>query len=200
MATGKDYTVEGLGAGDMEWPKDFKLKNSSGTALFSVDSTGVTGMTRVSQTRLISVGAKVGATAGWVVKAADDKNSLARCPASQTASTLVVPLSGFKAGDTITSYYLVGQIESAGNTATLDAALRKQTVAAGDLTDALCTGGAMTQISVTADTAISSANSTKAVTAEVVGADETFYLLLTATTAASTDIDLAGVAVVYTEA
>lgn len=200
MTTGNDYTVEGLGAGDMQWPKDFKLKNASGTALFAVDSTGVTTLTRASQKKLIAVGAKAGATSGWVVNAADNKNSLARLPASQSGSTLVIPLPDFKAGDIINSYHLVGQIESAGGTVTVDCSLRKQTAAAADLTDAAVTGGDMVQLSVTADTIMSSANTSKTITADTVGADETFYLLVTATTAGSTDIDLQALAVTYTEA
>ena len=200
MATGTNYSVEGLGAGDMSWPKDFKLKNDSGTALFAVDSTGVTTLARVSQKELIQNGAKVGATAGWVVNAADNKNSLGRVPASQTASTLVVPLSGLKVGDIITGWHLVGQIESAGGICTVDSSLRKQTAAAADLTDAAVAGAGMTQLSVTADTIMSSANTTGVVTADTVGVDETFYVLITVTTAASTDVDLQAVAVVKTEA
>ena len=200
MATGTDYSVEGLGDGDMQWPKDFKLKNSSGTSLFSVDSTGVTAAVRVSQKRLITAGAKVGATSGATVAHADNLNSLFRVPASQTASTVVIPINGLKVGDSITSYHLVGQIESAGGTVTVDAALRKQTAAAADNTDALVTGGSMTQLSVTADTIMSSANTAKSVTADVVGADESFYLLVTVTTGGSTDVDALAVAIVVTEA
>ena len=200
MATGSDYTVEGLGAGDMTWPKDFALKNSSGTSILTVSGTSVSTLTRTSQKRLIQVGAKVGATSGWVVNAADNKNSLARLPASQSGSTLVIPISGLKVGDTITSYHLVGQIESAGGTVTVDAAIRKQTAAAADLTDAALTSGSITQLVVTADTIISATNAAATPTADVVGADETFYVLITATTAGSTDIDLQALAIVVTEA
>lgn len=200
MATGNDFRVEGLGAGDMQWPKNFALKNASGTSLFEVDSTGVTTLTRASQKRLITAGAKIGATAGAAVSAADNVNSLFRVPASQTAATVVIPISGLKVGDIINSYHLLGQIESAGNTVTVDAALRKQTVAAGDNVDSLVTGGAMVQLSVTADTAMSASNTSKTVTADTVGADESFYLLVTVTTAGSTDVDCLGVAVVVTEA
>lgn len=201
MATGSDYKVEGLGDGDMTWPKDFKLVNSSGTSLFAVDSTGITAATRVSQVLQIQAGAKVGATAGAVVNAADDKNSLFRVPASQSAATVVVPLTGLKVGSTVTSYYIVGQIESAGGSVTVDAALRKQTAAAADLTDAAITGGGIAQLAVTADTIMSSSNTSPAsMTAEVLGANETLYLLITITTAGSTDVDAQAVHVVYTEA
>jgi len=139
--------------------------------------------------------AKVGATAGWTVGAADNLGLMATLPASQTASTLVVPVP-VKVGDTITSFSLIGQIESAGNTATLDANLRKITSAAADVTDASL--DSITQVSVTAD-AIVSASKTLG-TPEVVGENETFYILITGTTAASTDVALQGVSITVTEA
>lgn len=142
--------------------------------------------------------AKVGATAGWTVAAASNTSRVTMA-AGGTASTLVIPIvAALKVGWTITGFYLVGQIESAGNTCTLDASLFKLTAAAADLTDASI--GAITQISVTADTEISAANSTKTLdTPEVIAANESFYVLLTGTTAANTDIDLMGVAVIVTE-
>lgn len=150
---------------------------------------------RTGQERIHSMGAKVGGTAGWTVGAADDLGLAATCPASQTASTLVLPISGLKVGDTITAFKVVAQIESGGNTVTLDANLRKLTTAAADVTDASV--GSISQVSVTEDTAVA-----EEVTglSEVVAADETFYVLLTATTAASTDIALQGVTVTVTEA
>lgn len=134
--------------------------------------------------------AKIGATAGWAVNAADDIGYLATCPASQTASTLVVPISGLLVGDKITAFSVVGQIESAGNTVTLDAELRKHTAAAADPSDASV--GSITQISETADAIVSAS---KTGLSDTVGADETFYVLLTATTGASTDIALMGVTI-----
>lgn len=175
----------------------YLLTGEAGATIVRATETSVTSMVRTAQKRLITDGAKVGGTAGWVVRAADNKNSLARCPASQTASTLVVPISGLKVGDTITGVHLLGQIESAGNAVTVDMSFRKQSVAAADLADAEVV--AMTQISVIADTAISSTNSS-VVCSDVVGADESFYVLITATTLGSTDIDLAGVAVIVSEA
>lgn len=169
-----------------------------GTAIMAATSSGVSSMVR-SKTHCINTGSKVGGTAGWTVGGgAVDTGLVATCPASQTASTLVVPVPGLKVGDTITAFYLAGQIESAGNTATLDADLRKLTAVAADVTDASV--GAITQISATADTAITSSNSTKSSLAEVVADGETFYVLLTATTAASTDIALQGVYITVTEA
>lgn len=148
--------------------------------------------------RIYTTGAKVGATAGWAVGAANNVGRMATCPAGQTAATLVVPITGLKVGDTITSFHLVGQVESGGNTATVDADMRKLTAAAADLTDASI--GAITQLSATSDTIMSASNTSKTLdTAEVLAADETVYVLITATTAAATDIDLMGVAVVVTE-
>ena len=102
-----------------------------------------------------------------------------------------VPL---KVGWTITGFRVIAQIESAGGTVTLDAALRKQTNAAGDPVDASV--GAITQVSVTADTAVSAA---KNGLSEIVAADETFYILVTGTTAASTDIALQGITLTVDE-
>lgn len=150
---------------------------------------------RASQQRVINTGAKVGATAGWSLGGGAVNTGLtATLPASQTASTLVIPIPGLKVGDTITAFSLVGQIESAGGAVTLDADLRKHTAAAADVTDASV--GAITQVSVTADAIVSAS---KAALAEVVAADETFYVLLTGTTAAVTDIALQGITVTVTE-
>lgn len=201
MATGTDYKVEGLGAGDMQWPKDFKLVNSSGTALFSVDSTGITAAARTGVRRIITSGAKVGATSGATVNHADNLASLFRVPASQSACTVVIPISGLKVGDIITSYNLNGQIESAGGTVTIDAALYRGAGVAADNTATAITGGGIVQLSVTADTLLSSANTAPAsMTAETLAANETVFLLVTVTTAGSTDVDVLSVMVTVTEA
>jgi hypothetical protein len=174
------------------------VRGDAEDATYSGTTTFTGSVVRASQKRLISGYSKVGATAGWTVGGGAVNTGLtATMAASQTAGTLVVPIHGLKVGDTITSFHLIGQIESAGNAVTLDADLRKLTAAAADVTDASV--GAITQISVTADTAITVANSNKASLAEVVAADETFYVLLTGTTAASTDIALQGVAITVTE-
>ena len=130
--------------------------------------------------------AKVGAAAGWVLGAGDNLPYVATMAASQTAGTLVVPLSNLKIGDTITGYTVNAQVESAGGTVTIDAALRAVTNAAGEPTDAAI-GTGMTQVSVTADTAVSQ---TKTGHTEVVAVGKSYYLLITATTAGSTDIIL----------
>jgi hypothetical protein len=154
---------------------------------------------RASQKRIYSGYSKVGATAGWTVGGGAVNTGLtATMAAGQAAGTLVVPISGLKVGDTITSFHLIGQVESAGNNVTIDADLRKLTAAAADVADASV--GAITQLVVAVDTILSATSTNKASLTEVVAADETFYVLLTATTTASTDIALQGVAVTVTEA
>ena len=147
-----------------------------------------------SYRRIINTGAKIGTTAGWTIQTNDDLGLIATCQASRAAATLVIPVSGLTVGDKITAFSVVGQIESAGNTVTLDADLRKHTAAAADVSDASV--GSITQISVAADTIISSS---KTGLTEVVAADETFYVLLTATTAVLTDIALQGITITVSE-
>lgn len=139
---------------------------------------------------------KAGTGAGWAAPSAANANtSIVGLPASTGASHWVIPISGLKVGDTITAFSVVGQIESAGNAAVLDADLRKLTVAAADFTDASI--GAITQISKTADYAIN--DSKTLATPEVVAANEQYYVLITATTLASTDIQLAGITLTVQE-
>lgn len=133
---------------------------------------------------------KAGATAGWTT--ANDNGSTT-CPQSQTASTWIIPIMGLNVGDVITAFRVSGQIESGGNAVTLDADLRATTAAAADLTDASL--GAITQISKTADYLIN--DSKTLATAETVTSGKSYYVLLTATTAAATDIALQGVQVTY---
>lgn len=153
---------------------------------------------RLAQKRILNTGAKIGAGAGWALGAAANTALLGTVPASQTAATLVIPIPGLKVGDVITAFHLIGQIESGGEAVTVDAELRKHTAVAADVSDALV--ASMTQLSVIADTAMGSANTSKSAIAETVGADETFYLLLTVTTLADTDVALQGIAITVTEA
>jgi hypothetical protein len=138
-----------------------------------------------SETLQIGTRAKVGAAAGWVVGAADNLPYVGTLPASQTGSTLVIPIDGLRIGDTITGFRVVGQVESAGNAVTIDGDLRAVTNVAAEPTDASI--GTMTQVNVTADTAVSQQ---KTGLAEVVTSGKTYYLKLTATTGAATDIIL----------
>lgn len=175
-----------------------EIKAPSGDVVLRVTDAGIE---TPQATRKIIVNAagqgKVGATAGFVVAAGDDV-ALVTCPAEQTAATLVVPLTGLKVGEVINAFHLLGQIESAGGTVTVDADLRKHTTAAADVADASV--GTITQVEVTADTALGAANSRVASLGEVVAEDATYYVLITATTAAATDIALQGVAVEVTPA
>lgn len=141
---------------------------------------------------------KAGTTAGWV-PGAGNNISLATLPAGVTAGTLVVPVTGLKVGDIISGFYAVGQVESAGNTASITVELRKMTAAAADVSDATVdTTGA---VSFTADAIMSSSNVAKTLSApKTVGADESFYFLVSGTTAASTDIALQGIAINVTKA
>lgn len=150
--------------------------------------------------KLISASSgRVGATAGWAAPSAHSgftNSGVVGLPASQSASTFVIPLTGLKVGDTITAFKVEAQVESAGGAVTLDADLRKLTNVAADITDASI--GAITQVAVTADTKVESSKTLA--TPEVVAADEQYYVLLTGTTAASTDIQLLGITLSVTEA
>lgn len=142
---------------------------------------------------------RAGATAGWAAPSAHasmTNSGLVGLPASQTASTWVIPITGLKVGDTITAFKVAAQIESAGGAVTLDADLRKLTNAAANPTDASI--GGITQVAVTADTAVASSKTLD--TPEVVAADEQYYVLITGTTAGSTDVQLLGITLSVTEA
>jgi hypothetical protein len=143
-------------------------------------------VTRVGRYRAFNPIGKIGATAGWVVGAADNVHVVGRLPQSQTSSTLVVPINGLRAGSRIQGGFLSGQIESAGGTATITWALRKQTAAAADPTDALVEDMAAA-LSVTADTALGVSNTAIPAIDEEVVAGVTYYVLITGTTAGSTD-------------
>jgi hypothetical protein len=162
-------------------------------------STGTVLLTgRTSQQFIQSIAyAKLGASgAGWVIGAADSI-SLATLPASQTDENMVIPITvPLKVGTIITGFTINGQIESAGNTATLDASLCKMTAVDSDFTSATI-GALAATLSKTADYKIVDGNST--ITAETVAADETFFILVEGTTAASTDIAIGGVTLTVTE-
>lgn len=135
---------------------------------------------------------RAGTTAGWVNTGTNINQ--ATVAASQTAGTFTIPVSGLGLGDRITAFKVVAQIESAGGAVTLDADLRKLVNAAGDPVDSSI--GAITQVSVTADTAV--AASKTLATTEVFETGDSLYFLLTATTAASTDIRLLGIEITVT--
>jgi hypothetical protein len=138
---------------------------------------------------------RAGATAGWALPSAHSgftNTTVVGLPASQTASTFVIPVTGLQLGDVVTSFKVIAQIESAGNAVTLDADLRKITNAAANATDASI--GAITQVSVVADTAV--ATEKVLATAETIASGEMLYVLISGTTLGSTDVQLLGVELV----
>jgi len=166
------------------------LPKTTGTVLLN------TSAVRTAQQYVQGIaGAKVGASGeGWVINAADSK-CLATLPASQTAENMVIPITvPLKVGYTITGFSIIGQIESAGGTVTLDADLRKHTAATTNVADASV--GTITQLSVTEDTQILSG---KSGLNEAVANNETFYVVITGTTAASTDIAIQGITLTVNE-
>lgn len=170
------------------------IKDAGITCTGTVTFSGAT-YVRTAVTRQLSPRAKVGGTAGWVLGAANDLPYLATMAASQSGGTLVLHIPDLKVGDTITGFTINAQVESAGGTVTIDAALRAVTNVAAEPTDAIV-GTGMTQVSVTADTAVSQA---KTGLTEVVTAGKSYYILVTATTAASTDIILLNPTITVTE-
>ncbi len=168
------------------------FNKATGATVFKIGAGGVVS----AETRQINHEAKIGATAGWTLGGGGvNTGMMATMAASQTAGTLVVPIPYLKIGETITAFTVNGQIDSAGGAVTLDADLRRMTAVATGSTDASV--GAITQISVTADTLV---NTSKTGLSEVVAAGEGFYVLLTGTTAATTDIELLNIGVTVSAA
>ncbi|HUS39468.1 MAG TPA: hypothetical protein VMX74_08460 [Pirellulales bacterium] len=172
-----------------------KVDNVLSRGSLTLGSTTFEGaVVRTSQEYLMTGGGYEGTTKGWVTSGTTNIYHYTLPASISTTATLVIPVTGLHVGDTITAWKLVGQIESSGNVVEMDGDLRKITTVAAANTDASV--GAITPIHVVADTAVASA---KTGLTEVVAANETFYVLVSATTAASTDIDLQGVTVTITE-
>lgn len=144
----------------------------------------------LSREVLYTNGAKVGATAGATVGAADDSGVMATVAAGSTNATIVFRLNNLPVGAQIRGFRVYGQIESGGNAVTVDAKLRKVTLAAADPTEADVSGAAITQVSVTADAIL---NATKTGLSEVIATATGYYILITVTTGASCDVQIAGV-------
>ena len=139
--------------------------------------------------------AKVGATAGWVVNPANNLGIMATLPAGETDATMVSRLDNLHIGDVITGFYPIGQVESAGNTASLTIELRKMTAAAADITDAMvATTG---EVSFDADAVLGRITMPCENINATVKDGETYYFLVTGTTAASTDIAVQGIVVAH---
>lgn len=151
---------------------------------------------RVGRKIVVPVGgnAKIGATAGWSITGADTYT--AALPQSQTSSTLLIPVNGLEVGDTITDVAVHGKVTSAGNNVTLISSVRKLTATSGAITDVeLGTDNIGT---VTADALIGASNLKVTGLTEVMAGGESIYVLLTGTTAASTDIDISSLTVTVT--
>ena len=176
-ATTVDYVVSTCPSDE---PFEIESLDANGALKMSNNSYVRTGYTTQLGTR-----AKVGGGAGWVVAGADNLPYVGTMAASQTAGTLIIPIDGLHLGDTITGFKVIAQIESAGGVVTLDADLRAVTNVAAEPTDASI--GTIAQVSVTADTAVAEA---KTGLNEVVTSGRSYYLKITGTTAAATDVIL----------
>lgn len=115
--------------------------------------------------------------------------------ASATADTWVIPITWMHEGDIVTKMGIHGQVESAGNTATIDYELRKMTAVATGSTDTSVQAG--TQISKTADYLVN--DTTDLATPYTIVCGDCLYMLITCTTAAATDIELLSICVELTE-
>lgn len=146
-------------------------------------------------TYLVETQAKIGATAGWVLGGgAVNTGFVATLPASQTGSTLVVPITGLEAGDVITGFFMVGGIESAGNTTTLQITLYRHASAAGAPTNTSI-ASLSAQVSVTANTELTAATAGRSGLGVTVAKTHSYYFLLQGTTGASCAISLMGIGV-----
>lgn len=132
----------------------------------------------------------VGATSGMVT---NTDLGVVSCPASQTAATWLMPIS-LKQGTVITSFRVTGQLESAGNVATVDVDLRYNLYGEPFITNVSI--GAIAQISKTADYQIDDEKT--GLSHEVVTGQQ-IVAFVTITTAATTDVDFMGVEVTVDE-
>lgn len=175
---------------------DVEFDSSNSAFKFLVDGVQVAGAKLARRLNIPALHGKVGATAGWVITGSTNL-PLATVPASQTGSTLVVPIIGLEVGDVISSIEVHGQVDSAGNAVTLAAALRKyKSAAAGGGTDSEAIASANIANAVTADTLLNAtAGKITAGSTITVAEDEAYYVLLTATTGATTDIEISNVVV-----
>ena len=162
------------------------------TVQFDAQVTFNAGFVRTKQLFVPAYLGKVGATAGWVIGGSN--SGLVTLPASQTASTIVIPLAGLEIGDLVTGIQALAQIESAGGTVswTLDA--YREDAAAADFAQTAI--GTQDTGSVTADTYIGPSGGDTIPVGGTFSIEQTdgrsMYAVLGMTTAASTDVALAG--------
>lgn len=174
------------------------VTGQDGSTTFEVDDNQVSTAVRLAQNIAIPAQlGKVGATSGWAPAGANNLSD-ATCPASQTASTLVIPILGLKVGQKITGFNLNGSVASSGGALTVDAQLRSLTAGASGPTDAQV--AAMTQVAVTAATLLSAANTAVTGINQTVAEGQNFYMLITVTTAASTSVTLQSAEITVNEA
>lgn len=132
---------------------------------------------------------RVGATAGFVTSGANDY-AAATLPASQTGSTVVFPVSPLRVGASIVSFALAGAlvVSSGSDPVTVDATLWRMptTLVPVNL-------GAVTQVALTESAVF--APSKTLTSPHTVLADNSYYILVTATTGANEDILLTNVSV-----
>lgn len=140
---------------------------------------------------------KYATSAGFSVDATNS-TSLVTLPASKTDAKLVFHVPNIPVGAIIKSFNLVGQAESAGNNVSMDASLAVATSVSTDVSEAV--EASITRLALTDDAVLGAANTEKVLSApRVVNEDENVFILLTATTAASTDIALQGFVIEYDE-
>jgi len=123
-------------------------------------------------------------TVGYVKNGRD--YSLLTLAQNATADTWVVALPRLHTGDVISKIGLHGQIDSGGNAVTIDYELRKMTPASTGTVDASVQTG--TQIAKSANYKID--DSTVLATPYKIIDSTSLYILITCTTAATTDIEL----------
>ena len=152
------------------------------------------GLIEVGVVKVFNIADQGSTGTDWVVDPLTATGVMATLAASLTAETMIIPISGLTVGDTIKAFTIHAQIESGGNTVTIDADLRNIDNTAADPVDASV--GAITQVSVTADTAVATA---KTGLSHVVLATDSYYILITATTGATTDIQMINSNVTVTE-
>ncbi len=162
------------------------------TSALTIDKTQSTSVARKTRKLIVPVmgNAKVGTTSGWVITAGT-LISHATLPAGVTGAQLIIGVEGLHVGDVLQAVAAVGQIESGGNTVSCTMDVRTLTA---DAVAALTDGSLGTdQLGATiADTLLTDDNGTLKVSglAYTVVAISQVYVVLTATTQASTDIDI----------
>jgi len=178
---------------DVDQTREIKqlVVSSGGTFTMSGATKTRTGQVYKFPVRVGNPGAT--ATVGYVKSGAD--TCMLTLAQNATADTYVIHLTGFKCGDIVTSMGIAGQIESGGNAVTIDYELREMTAVATGCTDASLQAG--TQIAKSADYLVN--DSTDLATPHICGEGEQMYMLITCTTAATTDIELLYVSLTVTE-